>query len=128
MGELQVIQGWQLKWHAKSRILFKGRLFMGPSDHSTTVIIISVFIALSYLYWISFYSLIKKANALHIFYFELFLGFICSYNFLKCTFSDPGIILRKQNYEQLHAEREEKYKKERAEREKKELEIRLAMQ
>ena len=97
-----MVYGWELPWQARSKVFLKGNFFSGPPREAATVSLVSILILISIFDYVSLYNLMVEGNAKQTFYVTLFCGLTFLYNYLKCCYTDPGVILRPVNYDALY--------------------------
>ena len=91
-----------MKWYAKSKTYCRGRLFIGPPNHRWLVLALIAYIIYSLVLWFMKFSYFDDHTWDMIVYFLYpLISLLCLVFYLLCSFTDPGVLHRHKNYEEL---------------------------
>lgn len=95
-----IVKGWEMKWYAKSKVVFSGKLFIGPPRHRNLALSLIFFIIVSLIAWMAKYSMFEsEVNSLFLFFLYIITTSLAFLYFLLTTFTDPGVLFRHKDYE-----------------------------
>ena len=121
-------QGWELPWHARSQFFCKGRFFMGPPDYRYLVyaIVLAIVTCMTLVFSVRQYffpqqpvikhyqesnlnsgnkpphlNCISLCDSRLLYFAFLFCSLVALYNFIACSYTDPGVLLRHKDSEKM---------------------------